>query len=181
MVVKFKKKNRRKPNRKRYSLNNRIRYPTLRVIGDGGDNLGVISTKEALQVAREKDLDLVVISEKANPPVAKILEFSKFLYEDRKKQSAIKSKSKKSETKEFVFGPSIGEGDLEKRIERTKEFLQDGNRVKITVRLRGRQRAHPEIGFEKLDKFIEELEEIAKVEEDPKLRGTLIAVTFVKK
>lgn len=182
MAISYKKRNKPTKNTKRYLVNNRIRMPELRVILDDGENLGVISTKEALKKALEMEKDLVVISEKASPPVAKILEFSKFLYDEKKKQSSSKSKSSKSETKEFVFGPSIGDGDLEKRIERTKEFINDGNKVKYTIRLRGRQRAHPQIGIEKLKRVQESLADIARTEEgQPTLKGSLITLTLVKK
>ncbi|MFC1622281.1 translation initiation factor IF-3 [Patescibacteria group bacterium] len=180
MAVKY-KRYRSRPKQKRYFVNNRIRSPELRVIIDTGENIGVISTQEALEMARSKDLDLVVISEKANPPVAKILEFSKFLYEERKKSSTSKAKSKKSETKEFVFGPSIGKEDLNRKIGRTREFLEDGNRVKVTVRFRGREITHPEVGMEKIEKMIGDLAEVAKTDEEPKLKGRLISITFSKK
>ena len=125
-------------------------------------------------------MDLVVIAEKAQPPVAKILDFNKFLYDERKKASVIKAKSKKSELKEFVFGPTIGTGDIQFRVERTKEFLEDGNRVKITVKLKGRENEHPEVGYDKIKKFIEELKEVAKTEAEPRRMGNMITVTFVK-
>jgi len=153
----------------------------VRLIDEEGQNIGVVPTREALAKAREKELDLVLISEKARPPVAKILKYSKYLYEERKKQASSKTKSSKSDTKELIFGPNIGEGDLQMRIERTSEFIEEGHRVKMSVRLRGRQRAHPEIGIEKINKAIQELSGVARVEEKPKLKGYLITVVFVKK
>jgi translation initiation factor IF-3 len=179
MVAKYNRK-RNKRGRKHY-INNRIRANEVRLINQDGENLGVIETKNALKMAREQDLDLVLITEKANPPVAKILDYTKFLYIERKKQSAAKTKSSKSETKEFVIGPAIGEGDLDIRIERTREFIEEGNRVKWTVRLRGRERAHPEVGMEKLEKAVKMLSDVARVEEEPKFKGPMITTTFVKK
>jgi translation initiation factor IF-3 len=152
----------------------------LRVISDTGENLGVLKTQDALRMAMDKELDLVIIAEKANPPVAKILDFNKYLYDERKKASAAKAKSKKSELKEFVFGPSISEGDIKMRVERAKEFIEDGNRVKITVRLKGRENEHPEVGREKIQLFVEELRDVAKVEDAMKHMGNRITVTFVK-
>lgn len=138
-----------------------------------------MKTREALQKARDVSLDLVIIADAAKPPVAKILDFNKFLYEERKKASSIKAKSRKSELKELRFGPSIGEGDLNQRIERAKKFIEQGNRVKITIKLRGRERAHPEVGFEKINKFKKELSEIAKEESEAKLQGNVISTIFI--
>ncbi len=151
------------------------------MIGDGGENLGEMDTKKALDLAYQKNLDLVVIVENAKPPVAKILDFSKFLYEERKKNSASKAKSKKSELKEFRFGPSIGEGDLNQRIERSRNFLKDGHRVRLTVRMRGREQVFPERAFEKIEIVQKALEDIAKIETKPKRLGNRVVATFVRK
>ncbi len=166
---------------KRYQLNNTIKAKELRVIGEGGENLGVLPTGEALKRARNLDLDVVVISEGANPPVAKILNFNKFLYEENKKASAAKAKSKKSELKEFRIGPNIGDGDLQIRIKRAREFLEDGNRVKITVQLRGREKAFPEVAIEKLEIIEKELTDVARTEGGIHKDPSDIRATFVKK
>ena len=180
MVAYYKRRYNRRPKHKHY-VNGYIRVSQVRLIDDEGENYGVLSTQEALKKAQEKELDLVLISEKANPPVAKILDYSKFLYDERKKQSSSKSKSSKSDTKEFVFGPNIGESDLQMRIDRTREFLAEGHRVKMTVRLRGRQRAHPEIGLEKIKTVMKALADVAKTEKKPETKGYLISVIFEKK
>lgn len=166
---------------KYYQLNNRIRANELRVVTNEGENLGVLSTNEALQRARQEGLDLVVIAEKAKPPVAKILDFNKFLYEENKKSSASKAKAKKSELKEFRFGPSIGTGDIEQRIKRAKEFIEGGDRVKITVQLRGREKAFPEVAVEKVEMFEKALSEIAKTENGIKRSPSDVSATFVRK
>lgn len=166
---------------KRYQINERIRSNELRVITKDGENLGILPTRDAISEARKRNLDLVVVSEGATPPIAKILDFNKFLYEESKKASAAKAKSKKSELKEFKFGPHIGEGDINTRIERSREFLLDGNRVRITVQLRGREKAFPEVAFEKIAKFTAGLEDIAKAEEPAKKIGGEIKATFIKK
>lgn len=153
----------------------------MRVIGENGENLGVLKTSEAIVKAREKELDLILISENANPPVAKILDFNKYLYEERKKFSSAKAKSKKSELKEFRFGPTIGDSDITTRIERAKEFIKDGNRVKISIKLKGREAAYPQIGYEKVKKFISEISDVAKSEAEPRLIGNIISVVFVGK
>lgn len=167
--------------RKYYQLNERIKAPELRVVTKDNGNLGVLKTGEALERARADGLDLVVIAEKTNPPVAKILDFKKFLYEERKKESKSKAKSKKSQLKELRFGPSIGAGDLANRIERSKEFIGDGNQVRVTVRLKGREKAHPEIGLEKVEYFKKELEDVARLEKEPIVKGNAIIAVFVKK
>lgn len=136
-------------------------------------------TGEALKKAKESDLDLVLIAPEVNPPVAKVLDFSKFLYQEKKRKSA--TKSKKSELKELRFGPSTGEGDIKRHIDRAKEFLEEGNRVKVTVYMKGRENIYPEIGFEKINRFVAELSLIAKTEDDPKRTGNTIWTVFVKK
>jgi len=166
---------------RKHFINEFIRVSEVRLIDDKGQNVGVIPTREALKIAQDRELDLVLISEKANPPIAKILQYTKFLYEERKKQASTKAKSAKSDTKEFIFGPNIGDGDLQTRVERTEGFLEEGHRVKMCVKLSGRQREHPEIGMEKLNKAVRLLSYIARVEEEPKIKGNLITVMFVKK
>lgn len=159
-------------------INERIRATTLRVI-DGNENLGVITKEEALRQARSKGKDLVLVSAEANPPVAKILEFNKYLYEEKKKKSAAKAKSKKSELKELRLSATIGDGDIQKRAERAKEFIEDGNRVKISIFLQGREAAYPEVALEKLKKFTDQVEEFAKPEGEPKLQGKLITAIYI--
>ncbi len=145
-----------------------------------GENVGVLTKGEALAKAREMELDLVLVSENANPPVARILDFSKFLYDENKKAQAIKAKSKKSDVKEFIFGPSIGLKDIETRISRAREFLGDGHKVKVSIKLKGREAAFPQIGEEKLKKFREGLADIARAEGDLRRAGRLITMTLVK-
>jgi translation initiation factor IF-3 len=132
-----------------------------------------------VQAAKKQGLDLVLIAPNSNPPVAKILDFSKFLYEEKKKKSG--SKGKKSELKELKFGPNTGEGDILRYIDRAKEFIGDANRVKVNVIMRGRQQMYPELAFEKLDRIIGELSEIAKSEAEPKRQGNSVFVILVPK
>ena len=124
-------------------------------------------------------MDLVVITEGANPPVAKILDFNKFLYDENKKSAS--SKGKKSELKEFRFGPAIGDGDIETRIRRAREFLTDKNQVKFTVHMRGRQAAYPDIAVNKLQRIITELADVSKPDGDVKIRGPFAYVTLIAK
>lgn len=166
---------------KRYNKNERIRARELRVISATGENLGVISTQDALRMAREARMDLVEIVPTANPPVAKILDFNKFLYDERKKTSAAKAKSKAPDLKEFKFGPNIGANDLDKKIERAREFIKDGNRAKFTVVFMGRQNAFPQIGWEKINSVIKELSEVSQVEAPPRLISKMISVILLPK
>lgn len=125
-------------------------------------------------------MDLVIISAGANPPVAKILDFNKFLYEERKKASASKAKSKKSELKEFTFGPTIDMGDLNSKITRAIEFIKDGNRVRITIKMKGRENEFPQVGFDRVKKFTEGLAGVAKLESEPRHNGNIINATYIK-
>ncbi len=134
-----------------------------------------------MKLAQEKELDLVIIAEKTEPPVAKILDFNKFLYEENKKKAQAKAKSKKSKLKEFKFGPTISGDAIETRVRRSREFLNDGNRVRLTVTLKGREMAYPELGVEKLNQFVVQLSDIAKAEGEIKQIGRNISVTLVRK
>ena len=115
-----------------YTKNEQIKAEEIRLISAKGENLGVVKTKEALDRAKEEELDLVLIVPNANPPVAKIVDFKKFLYEERKKASTARAKSKKADIKEFWLSPSTGEGDIQRFIKRAREFILDGNKVKIS-------------------------------------------------
>ncbi len=146
-----------------------------------GENLGVMETHKALQIAEEKDLDVVVVTENASPPVAKIVDFNKFLYAERKKSSDAKGKSKQTELKELRLSTTISEGDTQQRVNRAVEFLEEGNVVKVSLMMKGRQAMFPQVAQEKIGKFIKLMEPFAKVESEPKRMGNTISVTFVKK
>lgn len=141
----------------------------------------MISTQEAISEARKRGLDLVLIASESKPAVAKILDFNKFLYQENKKKSAAKAKSKKSEIKGIKIGPSTGEGDIKRHLERAFEWIEDGNRVKVVVTMRGRENLYPERAFDKIDKFAEELKEVAKAEDTPKRMGNTVSLIFVAK
>ena len=150
----------------------------MRLIGSDGKQIGVVPIGEALTKAREEGLDLIEVGPNAKPPVCKIIEFKKFQYDQRRKMEKAQKGSKKAETKEFKFGPNIGENDLNIRIKRAREFLEDKNFVKITVRFKGREATHPEIGREKLDRFIKKLEDVAKIEQAPKMERKVLSATI---
>ncbi len=157
-----------------YKLNERISAPTLRVLDAEGKQVGILPRAEALQLAREQELDLVEISGSANPPVVKIVEFNKFLYQVEKKKREEKRKAKVSETKEVRLGPFMGAADLENMRQRAQGFLEEGDKVRLVLKFRGRQIIHPEFGHEILQKMIAGLSEVSKVERDPKLEGKQI-------
>ena len=167
---------------KRYRVNERIFSREVRVIGSKGENIGVLSKELAIKQARAEGLDLVEIAPKAQPPVAKILDFKKFLYDERKKASAAKAKSKQSELKEFKFGPNIGENDLNVKTERARKWLDEKNRVKFTVTFQGRQAAFPLVGRAKIEKVISSLAENGKPEEPAKfINQKTLTVTLLPK
>ena len=166
---------------KRYNTNERIRSQIVRLIDTNGENLGEMSKDQALKLSREKHLDLVEIAPNSKPPVAKILDFKKYLYEERKKASAAKAHSKQVELKEFKFGPHIGKNDLNVKVERAKGFLKDKNKVKFTVAFVGREIAYPQIGWEKIRKVVDDLSELGKEEEAPKLINKNLSVIILPK
>jgi translation initiation factor IF-3 len=166
---------------KRYITNNFIREPELRVIGNKGENLGVLKTSDALIIAKDGGFDLIVVAEKATPPVAKITNFKKFLYDERHKASKGKSKGT-GELKEFKLSPGIGEGDIAFRIRRAHNFVvEDKNKVKFTVQFKGREIAYPEFGREKLTRIITELGDVSDIDEEIKLKGNQMTLTLKPK
>jgi translation initiation factor IF-3 len=148
-----------------YRTNDWIRASELRVIGEDGKDLGVMATKAARETARSKGLDLVEVAPSAQPPVARIINYKRWLFE-REKQKG-EASEKRSELKELRFRPNIGENDLRLRARRAEDFLRDGDKVKLAVVFRGREAAHPEIGLEKIRLLTELLKEVGKLDKDP--------------
>lgn len=173
-----------KPNqqKKRYRINQWIFASPLRVLDAESKQIGVLSKEEALKMAQEQELDLVEIAPTAQPPVAKIIDFNKFLYQQEKKKREEKRKAKVSETKEVRLGPFMSENDLQVMIRRGREFLEDGDKVKLVVKFRGRQITHPEFGQQIVGKVVESLSDISKVDREPHFEGKqLIALLSVEK
>lgn len=162
---------RRETNRKFYRTNDRIFAQSLRVLDSENKQIGILTKQEALRLAQEQELDLVEIAEKAVPPVAKIVDFKKFLYQQEKKRQEEKKKTKTSETKEVRLGPFINDHDLEVIIRRARGFLENGNKVKLVVRFRGRQITHPEFGQETLKKTLAKLEDLSKIDREMHFEG----------
>ena len=154
-----------------HQINEEIRDKELRVIGANGDQLGIMSSADALALAEEKELDLVKIAPNAVPPVCKIMDYGKFRFEQLKKEKEAKKNQRVVEVKEIRMSPSIDTNDLNTKIKNAMKFLNDGNRVKVTVRFRGREMAHTSLGEVLLKQFGESCAEVANVEKGAKLEG----------
>lgn len=158
-------------------INNRIRVPQVRVIGSDGSQIGVLATYEALKLAQEEGLDLVEINPKAVPPVCKIIDFGKFKYEEKKKQVEARRNQKSSELKEITFRPKTEENDLNHKLASAKEFLAEGNKVKFTVRFKGREITHPQYGEDKLKWLVEQLKEVISSSTTAMMEGKTMSLT----
>lgn len=166
------KRHKKKPEQQKfYRVNERIFASQLRVLGSDGKQIGILSKFEALTKAREEGLDLVEVAPTAKPPVAKIIDFKKFLYQESKKRQEEKRKAKTSETKEVRLGPFMNAHDLEVMIRRAREFLGNGDKVRLVCKFMGRQITHPEFGQEVMKKVIAVLADISKVERDAHFEG----------
>ncbi len=166
------KRSKKRTELKRFHrVNQGIFAHTLRVLDNDGKQIGVLSKLQALEKAQELGLDLVEIAPNAKPPVAKIIDFKKFLYQEKKKKKEEKRKSKMSETKELRLGPFTSGNDLQVVIKRAGEFLQNGDKVKFVVKFAGRQIQHPEFGERILDKVVLSLSELSKVERERHFEG----------
>jgi translation initiation factor IF-3 len=164
--------------RQRYIANEDIRDEQLRVVGPDGENLGILSRSEALKKAEEYELDLVLISIKADPSVARIIDLSKHKYAEQKRESE-QRRGRKVEMKELQLKPNIDDHDLEVRIRRAEEFLKRGDKVKFTVKFHGRLSSKKDLGREKMDRVLASLSEVAEIESGPKMEGNLL-ITLLK-
>lgn len=151
--------------------NEEITAHQVRVIGSDGSQVGVISTAQAIAKAQEEGLDLVEISPNAEPPVCKIMDYGKYLYQKDKAQHAAKRKQKQIQVKEIKFRPTTDEGDYKTKLRQLRGFLEDGDKVKITVRYRGRELAHQELGQAQMERVRGDLEDLGTVEQFPKMEG----------
>lgn len=152
-------------------INDRIRATEIRLIGAEGENVGVVSPERALVMAEDAGLDLVEISPNANPPVCKIMDYGKFKYETQKKEAEARKKQKTIEIKEIKFRPNTDNHDYEVKMRNVFKFLENGDKVKITLRFRGREMAHQELGRQLLERVAEDTKETGKVENFPKMEG----------
>lgn len=148
-----------------------IRVPEIRLIDENGDNHGVVTPAHAISMAEEVGLDVVEISPNANPPVCKIMDVGKFKYESQKKAAEARKKQKVIEIKEVKFRPNIDTHDYDVKMRSVNRFLDDGDKVKVTLRFRGREMAHQELGRDLLQRIAGDIENVAKVESMPKMEG----------
>jgi translation initiation factor IF-3 len=152
-------------------VNARIRAPEIRLIGAEGENIGVVTPARGMELAEQAGLDLVEISPNATPPVCKIMDFGKFKYEQQKRESEARKKQKVIEVKEVKFRPNTDTHDYQVKMRNVVKFLENGDKVKITLRFRGREMAHQNLGRELLERVAEDIKEIGKVENMPKMEG----------
>lgn len=166
---------------KNYLLNDEIREKEIRVIGDDGSMLGILSSRDALKIAEEKELDLVMISPAANPPVCRIMDYGKFIYEQSKKDKEAKKKQKVVTLKEVRLSPSIEEHDITIKATNARKFLMDEDKVKVTVRFRGREADYSYIGHKILNSFVDKLQDVCVIEKPAKLEGKNMIVILAPK
>ena len=164
-----------------HQLNDEIRDKELRVIGEDGAQLGIMSASEANSLADEQGLDLVKISPNATPPVCKIMDYSKFCFDQKKREKEARKNQKVVEIKEIRMSPSIDTNDFNTKAKNAQKFLKEGNRVKVSVRFRGREMAHTNLGEKLLMDFAEACAEVSTMEKNPKLEGRFMAMFLTPK
>ncbi len=155
-------------------INGEIRDKELRVISADGEQLGIMSAKAALKIAEDSDLDLVKIAPQAKPPVCKIMDYSKFRYEQAKREKENRKNQKQIETKEIRLSVTIDVGDFNTKVNQAKKFLASGHKLKVSIRLKGRMMAHSDLGVDNMKRFAEAVAEEANVDKAPKLEGRQI-------
>ena len=162
-------------------INEQIRDREVRVIGEEGQQLGVMPPKEAMKLAKEANVDLVKIAPSANPPVCKLVNYGKYRYELARKEKEAKKKQKTVEVKEVRLSPNIDTNDLNTKINNAKKFISKGNKVKVTLRFRGREMAHVQQSKHILDDFAETLADVAVVEKPAKMEGRAMSMVLAEK
>lgn len=162
-------------------INDQIRSAEVRLIDDEGKQIGVVPIAQAQELAKEKDLDLVEISPSATPPVCKVMNYGKYLFQQKKKSTEAKKKQKVILVKEVQFRPRIDEHDFNFKKNHVTRFLEDGDKVKASVRFRGREMAHPELGRAVLDRLLEEIKEFGAAETHPDMQGNRMTIVIAPK
>ena len=168
-------------NNKGQRINEMIRVREVRLIDEEGNQLGIVSTPEALRMAKDKGLDLVEVSPNANPPVCKILDYGKYRFEQEKKLRDAKKNQKVLKLKEIRMQPKIGSGDLDTKAKHIQEFLDEGDKVKVTIRFRGRELAHTELGYEVLNEVLKRLTSAYNIEKPAAMDGRNMSMTISAK
>ena len=161
-------------------INEQIRDREIRLIGEDGEQLGIMSAREAMKIAQEAELDLVKIAPAAKPPVCKIIDYGKYKYEQARKEKEAKKKQKTVEVKEVRLSPNIDTNDLNTKINNAKKFISKGNKVKVTLRFRGREMAHVQQSKHILDDFAETLADVAVVEKPAKMEGRAMSMVVAE-
>ena len=159
-------------------INDRIRVPEVRVIGEEGEQLGVMDVRDAVRAAREKGLDLVEVAPNADPPVCRIIDFGKYQYETKKKANEAKKKQVTITVKEVKFRPGTDDHDYEYRMKHARGWLQDGDKVKATIWFRGREMTHRELGARILERLERDLVDVGEVEARPRMEGNQMFIIF---
>ena len=162
---------RRPPERDNTRINERIRVPEVRLIGADGEQVGIVATDKAMEMAREADLDLVEVAAGAKPPVARLLDYSKYKYEQEQKVKAARKHQTQVNIREIKLRPKIADNDYRTKRGHVERFLRQGDKVKVTIMFRGREQAHPERGRDLLNRLVEDLGELAEVESSPLQEG----------
>ena len=162
-------------------INEQIRDKEIRLIGENGEQLGIMSAREAMKLAEEAELDLVKIAPTAKPPVCKIIDYGKYRYELARKEKEAKKKQKVIEIKEVRLSPNIDENDLNTKMNNARKFLEKGNKVKVTLRFRGREMAHMQQSKHILDDFAQMLGDIAVIEKPAKMEGRSMSMVLTEK
>ena len=162
-------------------INEMIRVREVRLIDDEGNQLGIVPTNQALNMAKDKDLDLVEVSPNANPPVCKILDYGKYRFEQEKKLRDAKKNQKVLKLKEIRMQPKIGSGDLDTKAKHIQEFLDEGDKVKVTIRFRGRELAHTDLGFEVLNEVLKRLTSAYNIDKPAAMDGRNMSMKKKKK
>ncbi len=164
-----------------YMINEQIRDKEIRLIGEHGEQVGIMSSKEAYKMAQEAGLDLVKIAPTAQPPVCRIVDYSKFRYEQVRREKENKKKQKTTETKEIQLSPNIADNDLNTKAGHARKFITKGNKVKVALRFRGREMAHQQAGMEIINAFCEKLSDVAVVDKPAKMEGRNLVVILTEK
>ncbi len=159
-------------------LNEDIEASTVRLVSDDGTQVGIVGLQQALDSAREKTMDLVEISPDAEPPVCKIMDYGKHVFDLKKKTAMQRKKQKQTQVKEMKFRPGTDEGDYQIKLRNVTRFLENGDKAKITLRFRGREMAHQDLGIAMVKRIEHDLEDIAQVEQYPKLEGRQMTMVF---
>lgn len=168
-------------NEKRARLNEEIAVPEVRLIDAAGEQVGIVSIEEALNIAAEADQDLVEVAPDAKPPVCRIMDYGKYVFEENKKKQTARKNQKQVHLKEVKFRPGTDQGDYQVKLRNLVRFLSDGDRAKVTLRFRGREMAHQELGLKLLKRVEADLEEYGTVEQFPKLEGRQMIMVVVPK